>query len=205
MTFECKDLERSLEIPELLKDAREHARNCAACRRQLWLWNEMSAVAGGLREEWDSPELWPAIRTRLAAEPRKLPRRRSYGPWLGAIAAILLIGAGCLAWFNLRPQPPANGPIQGDLLTEQTLKEVEQAEAVYAKSIEKLSRVAVPQLAKSDTELTAAYREKLLLLDSAIADLKTNISQNRFNAHLQIETGRALQTETGNLTGDCSP
>ena len=44
MTFDCKDLERALAIPELLPDAREHAKVCDACRRELWLWNEMSTV-----------------------------------------------------------------------------------------------------------------------------------------------------------------
>ena len=31
------------------------------------------------------------------------------------------------------------------------------------------------------------YREKLALLDGAIAELKTNIEQNRFNTHLREE------------------
>ena len=31
------------------------------------------------------------------------------------------------------------------------------------------------------------YKEKLQLLDSAIADLKTSIDQNRYNTHLRKE------------------
>ncbi len=68
MTFDCKDLERALAVPELLPDAREHAKVCDACRRELWLWGEMSAVAPGLREEWETPDLWPKIRESLAAQ-----------------------------------------------------------------------------------------------------------------------------------------
>ena len=45
MKFECKDLERCLEVPELMADAREHARDCPVCRRELWIWSEMSNVA----------------------------------------------------------------------------------------------------------------------------------------------------------------
>ena len=93
MKFECKDLERCLEVPELMADAREHARNCAACRRELWLWSEMSNLAPGLREQWDSPELWPKIRTQLAAEPKRKPVRRFDWRILGAVAAALLISA----------------------------------------------------------------------------------------------------------------
>ena len=70
MTFDCKDLERALAVPELLPDAREHAKVCDACRRELWLWSEMSAVAPGLREEWETPDLWPKIRQTLAAQQR---------------------------------------------------------------------------------------------------------------------------------------
>ena len=58
MKFECKDLERALEVPELLADAREHARDCKACSRGLWIWSEMSQAAPALREEWDTPQLW---------------------------------------------------------------------------------------------------------------------------------------------------
>ena len=192
MRFECKDLERCLEVPELMADAREHARSCPACRRELWIWAEMSNVASSLREEWDAPELWPQIRTQLAAEPKRKPVRRYDWRLLSAIAALFLIAAGGLTWYKWPPprQESATarpGTVEGDFLTEQTLKEVEQAEQVYAKSIEKLSRIAEPRLEKGDTALVAAYREKLVLLDSAIADMRSSVSQNRFNTRLQME------------------
>lgn len=49
MRFECKDLDRALEFPELMKDAREHARNCPACTKDLWIWGEMSNRTAQLR------------------------------------------------------------------------------------------------------------------------------------------------------------
>ena len=98
MTFDCKDLERALAVPELLPDAREHAKICDACRRELWLWSEMSAVAPGLREEWESPELWPKIRQTLAAQqkadkPRGFSRALGWRDWrmMAGIAAVLAI------------------------------------------------------------------------------------------------------------------
>jgi hypothetical protein len=186
MKFECKDLERCLEVPELMADAKEHARNCAACRRELWIWSEMSNVASGLREEWETPELWSKIKTQLATEPKRKPDRRFDWRIMSAIAAVLLVAAGSLTWCQLRPQQPPAAQ-SADFLTEQTLKEVEQAEQAYAKSIEKLSTIAAPKLNNADSALIAAYREKLVLLDSAIADMRSNVSQNRFNTRLQTE------------------
>ena len=187
MKFECKDLERALSVPELLPDVREHVRDCAACRRELWFWTEISNVAGGLREEWDSPELWPRVQQALAAEigPRR-SRRRFDWRMLSAIAATLVVAAGLLTWFIFHARP-GSASESADFLTEQALKEVEESEAAYVKSIEKLSRAVEGKLQHPDTPLGAAYREKLLLLDSAIADLRSTAGQNRFNARLQNE------------------
>src|SRR5262249_19164849 len=102
MKFECKDLERALSVPELLPDIREHIKDCAACRREIWFWTEISNVAGGLREEWESPQLWPRVRQALAAEigPRRGPRRFDWK--MLALAAATLVVAGCLlTWFTL--------------------------------------------------------------------------------------------------------
>jgi hypothetical protein len=45
--------------------------------------------------------------------------------------------------------------------------------------------VAGKSIEQSPSPLAGAYREKLLLLDSAIADLKANIETNRYNVYLQ--------------------
>ena len=44
MKFECGDLERALAVPELMQEAREHLKNCPACRNELRLWNEIAAA-----------------------------------------------------------------------------------------------------------------------------------------------------------------
>ncbi len=71
MKFECGDLERAFAVPELMQEAREHLKQCAACRQEHRVWNEISTVAKELHEEWDTPELWSGIRQKLAAEPRR--------------------------------------------------------------------------------------------------------------------------------------
>ncbi len=74
-----------------------------------------------------------------------------------------------------------------ELLTDTALLEVQQAEAEYARSIANLAAVAKPQLERSSSPLAAAYREKLIMLDSAIAEVKSTAEQNPYNAHLRTE------------------
>jgi hypothetical protein len=189
MTFDCKDLERALAVPELLPDAREHAKVCDACRRELWLWSEMSAAAPGLREDWETPDLWPKIRQTLVAQQKAAKPHRLGGrfDWrlMAGIAAVLAIAVSVLIMKYSRPAPVPPVPQDSDFLTEQTLKEVEQTEAAYRASIDKLTRLAQPKLSASENPAAIAAREKLLVLDSEIASVRSTVSRNRFNAQLQ--------------------
>jgi len=176
MIFQCGDLDRALEHPELMPDARAHAETCARCREQLYLWAEISRVAPRLHQEWESPYLWTRIRADLeaAAPPRRAPVWR----WAIAAAAVVLL-AGAL----LRPWRATTH----DFLTEEAFEQVQQAESAYAKSIDNLTRIAGPGLERSPAPLASAYREKLLVLDSEIAELKAAADRNRYNTYLQTE------------------
>jgi hypothetical protein len=194
MTFDCKDLERALAVPELLPDAREHAKVCDACRRELWLWGEMSTAAPGLREEWETPDLWPKIRQTLAAQQKAVKRRGLSGrlDWrtnwrmMVGVAAVLAIA---ISVFFVKYSGPAAPPAQqdSDFLTDQTLKEVENTEAAYRASIDKLSRLAEAKLTASENPVAISAREKLMVLDSEISNVRSTVARNRFNAQLQAE------------------
>jgi len=174
MILECRDLERALRTPELMPDMRVHAEQCATCREQLHLWSEISRVAPQLHEEWESPFLWQRIRATLEEAPRPRPRWSRWALALGAVAI------AALALVSIRPA-------SHELLTDGALREVQQAETAYARSIEKLSALAAKDLDQSSSPLAAAYREKLQVLDSAIADLKTSLDGNRYNTYLRAE------------------
>jgi hypothetical protein len=186
MKFECGDLERALAVPELMQEAREHLRLCAACRSELRLWNEISDAARELHEEWESPDLWNRIRTGMAAEPR--PRHTWFTDWkLWAVAASVLVAVALGLWFNLaRPVRPQTAE-ERQFLTDHALEQVEKSEAAYRHSIDDLYKLAEPALDKANSPLVAAYREKLILIDSAINDIRNNLQRNRFNASLQTE------------------
>jgi len=191
MILQCGDLERALRTPELMPDMRAHAENCTACAEQLHLWNEISRVAPQLRQEWESPFLWQRIEANLAAEvkPRRLP------VWRWAFGTAAVVALAVLMLIVWRPGLPKTR----ELLTEKALSEVEQAETAYAKSIEKLAVVAAKDLERSSSPLAAAYREKLALIDSAIAELKGNVERNRYNTYLRTELASLYQEKQKTL------
>ena len=195
MSFQCEDLERALRSPELMPDARAHAEHCDRCAQQLDLWSQISRLAPELHEEWESPGLWARIRADMeTASPVK--RRTPWWQWATAVAAmtvVLLLQPWRRATFFSRT---SSSP---EFLTEQTLQEVQRNEAAYTRSIEKLSRIAGPGLEQSPSPLAEAYREKLVLLDSEITELRANVDHNRYNAYLQTQLASLYREKQNTL------
>ncbi len=204
----CRGLEEALrtEDPRLLAAAEEHARTCADCRRELSEWNALRSAAPSLRKSWESTRLWPRIEQALEEESRKASSGagapsatpsgaapRSAARWLPIAAMVALFSiatAGLWVFRNSGGREPLTSgwqTTQRPLLTDRAVDEVDAAEKTYVASIEKLSKLAEPRLADAASPLMLNYKEKLQLLDSAIADLKTSIDQNRYNTHLRKE------------------
>lgn len=202
MTADCKRLDAALEAddPRSLELLRPHAAGCVRCGERLRSFEEISAAAGSLKKSWESRELWPKIRESLVREsfaaaatavrPERAaaPVRTSWIP-IAAIAALFLVSMvglqvfrpslGDRQIFGVRPLP------KDPLLTDAALSDVERSEGEYVRSIENLSRLAQPRLDGASTPLLLSYREKLLLLDNAIAELNGEIRLNRYNTHLR--------------------
>lgn len=211
MNIQCEDLEFILrrQDPELLEALTNHAQSCPACHEELSRWNEISSAAVSLKKQWDSPQLWPMIAKSLATEAHIGNRRISSALAIGVergrrfrlflsnnwrpIAAALLLAAVSLssAWMLLRgptePEIQITVPQEKQLLTEQTVREIERAEAAYLQSINKLSKLVEPRIEQPSSPLLASYREKLMMIDAAIDECRANVEQNRFNAHLRTE------------------
>ena len=198
MKASCADLERALSggEPEVLSAFEAHAQSCKACAKELAGWRKVAEAAPSLRKSWDSPELWPAIHQRLAEESQTPAARRASRPWLrflpaAAMAALFgIAAAGLLVFRNSGGRDPLVSHWQttkDPILAESAADEVEEAEKSYVDSIEKLSRLAEPRLMAASSPLALNYRERLSVLDSAIADLRSSIEQNRYNTHLRRE------------------
>jgi hypothetical protein len=198
-TRECPEFEKALSRGEDAVAALEiHAGTCEECRRQLNLWKEISQAGPALAKSWESPELFPRIARAIstasrtaAPAPGPAPRRRF--AWIPAAAAASLFVLSMIGLSIFKPGESARDPFarpsmgKEPLMSNQTMKEVEQAESNYLVSIEKLSRLAEPRMANAASPLLVSYREKLQLLDSAIVDLRGQLEGNRFNTHLRKE------------------
>jgi hypothetical protein len=196
VSFTCADLDAALrsEASDRLDVAAAHASQCPRCDQALRLWREISEAAPGLRRDWDSPQLWPRIERTLTTaarvEPVARPPRLRPGVFLAVAAALVVAVAG--TWLFLRSlEPPgatlARQEIERQLLTEDALAAVERAEADHVHALEALSRLAAPRVAAPGSPLMMSYREKLTLLDAAIAECRTQVERNRYNAHLRRE------------------
>jgi hypothetical protein len=194
--FDCSDLEEALreESPEGMEALELHSQTCAACRTELVLWREISAAARTMKKEWPSPGLWPRISEALEtknAEPHgwrtwiRIPSLAPVLRWQAAVAALAVVMiAGTTMWM-MSHRYRVTAPDNQHLLTDQAVAQAEDAERNYEQSIDKLAKLAQPKLSAATDPLTINYREKLELLDSAIAECRANLDKNQANAYLQ--------------------
>jgi len=200
MAMTCDDRERIfLEgTAEEWAALQAHAAACAACREELTAWKNLSVAAAGMHQEWDSPELWPRIAKALAENApanaraswwqRMIAGRGRWGfnalQWQTAAATLLLaVATASAVWMFYGHRDPHLE--SGALLKDNAVSDVERAERDYERAIDKLDAQARPQLAAGDSPLLASYREKLLVLDSAITDLRAQAGMNPANGHLR--------------------
>jgi len=184
-TITCNQLDDLLfdASPLAMETAARHAESCAACAERLAAWNEIEETARSMRETWRSDLLWPRIERALIDERRK---RSPRAKWLWQIAAglLLTVALGGTVFYAVRVQSH-DAAFDRDILRITALDEVERAEQSHLEAIERLERVAEQKLDDAQTPLMVSYKEKLMLLDEAIAECQANIEQNRQNAHLR--------------------
>lgn len=183
MPITCTQLDDLLfdASPLAMETAARHAAECPACAETLAAWNDLTDTARSLRENWENDLLWPRIERALREETRRPPSRRL---WQIAAAIILAVVMGSTLFYALRTRT-FEAEFDRDILRISALDEVEQAERMHVRAIAKLQRLADAKLESADSPLMVSYKEKLMLLDDAIAECRTNIDQNRQNAHLR--------------------
>jgi hypothetical protein len=198
MNIKCEDRDRIFEdgTPAEWAALEAHSTSCAVCAEELRSWKALSVAAKELRDYSDTPSLWPRIERALAAEAAANKNRAERWGWLSlgfglplgwqtaAAAALVLVLTVSAGWVYFHRTPPLGSGDQS-LLKSPALAEVERAQAAYEQAIDKLAVEAKSELESPATPLQASYREKLLVLDSAINDLRAQAGMNPSNAHLR--------------------
>jgi hypothetical protein len=198
MNITCHDRDRIFEngTPAEWAALASHASSCQECAEELRAWKSISTAAQEMREYAEAPALWPRIERALAAQAQANPRRLNRWNWswnflpiawqaaaAGAFVLVLAVSGGLLYRYEIRTPPTADA----HFLKNRALANVERTESAYIEAIDKLAAEAKPQLDAPATALLANYKEKLLLLDSAIDDLRTQAGLNPSNAHLRYQ------------------
>lgn len=200
MNLTCKERERIFldGSPEEWQALEQHAATCPKCAEELRAWKQLSVAAAELRDYQESPALWSRIEVSLreqqgVAASRADRRRflefwtRSWHGWqmalVGAMVIVLAV-SGVYLYRQRLVGPPVEQ--NAKLLKSAALAEVERTERDYMSAIDKLDAEAASQL-HADTPLMASYREKLLVLDSAISELRAQAGENPSNAHLRYQ------------------
>ena len=197
MKVRCADRDRILRdgTAEEWAALEAHAANCPECGEELRAWKALSVRAEELRDYREDTALWAKIRESLRenAPGAAISFWDKLAIWpliplgwqtalAGALALLLAVSGSYVILHRSGPPLPAD-----KLLKNSALAEVERTERDYMKAIDKLAADAKPELDSATSPLVASYREKLMVLDSAIDELREEAGRNPSNAHLRYE------------------
>ncbi|MEA2238706.1 MAG: hypothetical protein QOC81_3430 [Thermoanaerobaculia bacterium] len=183
MTINCNQLDNLLleGDPLSLEVAARHAQTCDACMEKLASWNEISGTARDMHTTWNNDLLWPRIERAI----RNDKRRRRTSVWQIAAALFLLAALGATAWIAQRRMHSAD--FDNTILKVAAVDEVERAEQAHIAAINHLEALTAAKLDQPTTPLLVSYKEKLMMLDDAIAECQSAINRNRQNAYLRTQ------------------
>ena len=198
MNITCQEREKVFldGTPEEWAALELHAATCAECGEEVQAWRNLSVAAQEMREEAESPLLWSRIESSLkeqakaGVKPETLWQRlKNWGPvsigWQTALAGAMALALAVGAYIYISGSSVDPEKQNASLLKSPALREVEKSERNYEQAIEHLEAEAKPQLQNTDSPLVASYREKLMVLDGAIDELRAQAGENPSNAHLR--------------------
>jgi hypothetical protein len=181
MTIQCNQLDDLLLEGDAfsMQTAARHAETCDGCMQKLSDWNEISGTAREMQVSWNSDLLWPRIERALK---REEPSSRRHVWQIAASFAIFISLAGLLWFANQRAR---QAEFDDRIIRASRVDEVERAQQAHLAAINQLETLAEAKLETPSTPLMVSYKEKLMVLDDAIAECQTNIDHNRQNAYLR--------------------
>jgi hypothetical protein len=200
MNLTCNDRERVFldGTAEEWTALEQHAASCAVCAEEIRAWKALSTAAAEMRDYQEDAHLWMKIETSLTEQKQRKTAKRAFWEKLGfvggislgwqtALAGALVLALAVTGVYVMHQPGPSEPSAQSRLLKNSALVEVERTEREYMKAIDTLAAEAKPELDSPATPLMASYKEKLVVLDSAIDELRAEAGQNPSNAHLRYQ------------------
>jgi hypothetical protein len=119
----------------------------------------------------------------LQAPFRRNSVRHAIFSWHTLAAAAVVVLAVAVSFIAFGDRPVADDR----LLSDAALSEMERAEVQYMRAIDALAEKALAEkaLPEGESPLIVNLRERLLVIDAAIANCRAEIERNRFNTHLR--------------------
>ena len=181
MTIHCDNFDNLLLEGDAfsMQMAARHAKGCPGCAEKLASWNEISDTARGMHASWSNDMLWPRIERAIVADAKRSRARQ----WQIAAAFLIFAALGAVAWRAHQRMRAAE--FDNAILRASAVDQVEAAERAHVAAIDNLEKLTQPKLEDPSTPLLVSYKEKLMLLDDAIAECQASIDRNRQNAHLR--------------------
>jgi hypothetical protein len=188
----CTEFEQWIvsDDPAERRKAAEHAAGCTNCAARAAGFAELQRMAGDWRQSAPEPSL--ALEGRIADALVELGdrhggRRRFF---LGVVAAAVLMTVAGGALWELERRGAGPTQSSGTILASRALAEAERAERDHARAIARLEEAAEPLLERAgDPALPAeeaakllSYRDRLRFLDSTIAEVKSYLDENPYQA-----------------------
>ncbi|MBN1482757.1 hypothetical protein EH223_12280 [candidate division KSB1 bacterium] len=172
----------------------KHIETCESCRIAMEQDRKLLDLARSRKTNITAPFLWPRIETDLQQQRTAILKSDNYHRWFFRIAAILVLAIGIsMLWFK------GQNKQQSPLLTESTLKKVEQLEKDYENAINELEALVTPQLSQLNQELMLLYRDRLETIDAQIEQCKEALAMNPANAHIRSYLLAALRDKKATL------
>lgn len=190
-----------------------HVEACEACRALVADLKTIQAAAFTLDRVELPAHLWPAIRARVAEEPRgSLPgrllafpkSRTTLGIWLAAAAA-LLIATTVGIYPLLRPAashqesaaaPEAPSPTE---IVASVQSELAAAEEHYDKAIQGLEQIARSESGALDPQVAAVLQKNLQVIDQAIGESRAALDAQPASADAQESLFDAMRSKVALL------
>jgi hypothetical protein len=210
MNLTCNDRERIFAdgTGEEWTALEVHANSCVECAEELRAWKALSSAAEELRDYRENPGLWMRIEASLIEQERQksanwwesiLFWRRIPMAWQLGFAGVLVLALAVITGYVFTKRDTSTQTAQDSFLKDRKLAEVERTEREYMKAIDKLAADAKPQMESSTSPLMASYQEKLVVLDTAIDELRLQAGQNPSNAHLRYQLLAMYQAKEATL------